>query len=338
MAQRSLFLGALLLVLASAPAVHAQSNTGTTLGTFLKIETSGRSAAMGNAGVALTGGIESVYFNPAVIGSLHRVTAQFSHLFWFAEIELDYAALAIPIQGWGTFFGSVTALNSGDIDVRTVNDPLGTGERYSVSNVSVSVGFGRQLSDRFALGGQLNFINERIWNSSHHAATFSVGTVYRLTDGGIRLGSGLSNLSTRSQFAGRDLAIQFDGNPGANGDNSSLPADQFTGEFAVPLLFRIGLEVPYQVTAKTRVTFLIDALHPNDNSESLNVGGEWSLGRVLSLRGGYQAMFQDDSELGWTFGFGLRRDRRDTDMRIDYAWAGHETLAATHLISVALAF
>jgi len=38
----------------------------------------------------------------------------------------------------------------GDIDVRTVNQPLGTGERYRVSDVSFAVGYGRRITPLFS--------------------------------------------------------------------------------------------------------------------------------------------------------------------------------------------
>ena len=45
---------------------------------------------------------------------------------------------------------SVTALNSGDIAVRTVNQPLGTGEQYNVTDLAIGVGYGLQITDRVA--------------------------------------------------------------------------------------------------------------------------------------------------------------------------------------------
>ena len=59
----------------------------------------------------------------------------------------------------------MTALNSGDIDVRTVDQPLGTGERYTVSNVALGLGYGRQITSRFAAGLQVNYVTERIWHT-----------------------------------------------------------------------------------------------------------------------------------------------------------------------------
>ena len=139
------------LMLAAGSAA-GQTKTGTTIGQFLLIEPSARLAGMGNAGVSAWEGLDATYYNPAVIGLLGGTNVQFTHSAWLADITYDYVAVALPAGRWGNFTGSLTALNSGDIAVRTVEQPLGTGERYSVSDVALGLGYGRQITDRFAAG------------------------------------------------------------------------------------------------------------------------------------------------------------------------------------------
>lgn len=327
-----------LLLLAAAAQVSAQSNVGTTTGQFLGIGPSARNAAMGNAGSASTFGIESVYFNPASLGALNDVGVEFSHGFWFADIGFDYAALALPLRGWGTVFGSVMHLDSGEIDVRTVDQPLGTGERYSVTNTALSVGFGRRITSRFLTGGKITIAEEKIWNSSNRFVVFSVGTTYRLSDRGLQLGSSLSNLGTRASFSGRDTAILYDANPDTHGDNSTLPANQFMGEFPVPSIFRIGLSLPVETSERSALLLLLDAQHPSDNTESVNIGTEWTYRGIMALRAGYQQLFQDESALGWTLGFGIWPRLGDTNAHFDYGWADHDLLGQTHHATIVLDF
>ncbi len=332
-------MGAVILAaaLAAGPA-HAQSKVGTTIGAFMGIEPSARIAAMGNAGVALNGGIQGVYYNPAAMGSVLQPGFQFTHSLWFADISYDYAAAALPLHGNGTLFASVTALNSGEIDVRTVDQPLGTGERYTVSDVALGLGYGRQITQRFAAGIQVNFMNETIWHSSVHALTFSAGTAYRLMENGTVIGASLSNFGTNSAFHGRDLAIQYDNDPSQYGDNGALPGNQTTDQFPVPIVFRVGLSFPHDLGPDSRVLLAADATHPNDNSESVNLGGEWSWKNTLALRAGYQTLFQKDSELGPTLGVGLGGSMGETKFRFDYAWAHHTRLQETHRMTFALSF
>jgi len=327
----------LLSTVLAAGSASAQSKTGTTIAQFLGIEPSARHAGMGNAGVALDEGIESVYYNPAALGGLTGLAAQVSHSALFAGITYDYLAVGLPLT-WGTLFGSLTALNSGEIEVRTVAQPLGTGENYTVSNFAVGVGYGRHVTDRFAAGAQVNYVNETIWHTSQHVVTFNVGTVYALPQRGLRIGSSLSNLGTGGRFTGRDLAIQFDSDPDRHGDNSSLPGNQFTEEFPVPILFRVGVSLPHRINDQNELLLSMDAFHPNDNTESISAGAEWSWKDALALRAGYQNLFQRDSELGLTLGGGIRAGIGESRFHVDYAWASHEHLNEMHRTTLVLEF
>lgn len=331
-------LAPLALLTGMAPVALAQSKTGTTTGQFLRIEPSARQAAMGNAGVALAGEIGGLYYNPGVAGTIGERALQLAHSEWFAGIDYDYFAGTLPLGALGTVFGSVTVLDSGEIDVRTVSQPLGTGERYSVTDVAVALGYGRQITDRFSAGLRLTYANETIWNSSNSQVALDLGTVYRVPLSGLSLGTSLSNLSGRSSFSGRDLAIQYDADPDANGDNSALPAEQFTGEFSLPLLFRVGLAYPFARGERNEFLLAVDAHHPSDDPESLSLGGEWTWARTLSLRLGYQELFLEDAEFGVTAGVGLATGLAGGDFRFDYAWADHDHLDETHRFTVVLAF
>ena len=323
-------------LLMTAGSAAGQSKTGTTIAQFVGIEPSARIAAMGNAGVALNDGIQSVYFNPGALGPLDRTTVQFTHSLWFADIRYDYAALALPVRGWGCFFGSAQVLNSGDIDVRTVEAPLGTGERYTVEDLALSLGFGREITARFGAGVQVNYIGETIWHDNLHVVTFSVGTMYRLSENGLTLGSSLSNFGTKARFTGRDLAIQYDNDPNRFGDNSALPGDQATDDFPVPILFRVGLSYPHAVSDQSKVLLSMDALHPSDDTESVSAGWEWVWKEALAIRAGYQRFQQRDSELGLTAGVGLAGAMGPRRYQFDYAWAYHATLQETHRLTFIL--
>lgn len=238
----------------------------------------------------------------------------------------------------GNFFASVTSLNSGKMDVRTVEQPLGTGEEFDVANVAIGLGYGLRVTSRFATGVQVNLGTERIWHTSNTLLTFSVGTVYKLNDSGATLGFGLMNFGTSARFTGGDLAIQYDPDPTVSGNNGALPGEQATDAFPVPVMFRLGLGVPFQTSDDSRFLAVLEGLHPSDNSESANLGLEWEWKRMFALRAGYQTLFQVDGELGLTMGFGVKGVLGSNTYQVDYAWAGHESLQDTHRVSMAINF
>lgn len=326
------------LALAAAPA-WGQSKTGTTLGQFLLIEPSARIAGMGNAGATMyDGGLDAAYYNPAAIGQVRQMAVQFTHSAWLADINYDYAALALPLGGWGNTFVSVTTLNSGEMDVRTVAFPLGTGERFSVSDVAIALGYGRQITERFAFGAQLTWMQETIWNTTMGAPAFNVGTLYRISAQGLHIGSSISNFGTHGQYAGRDLRLVYDADPSRNGDNPKLPGEQFTDAFPMPVLFRVGVGYPLRLGEHDHLRLALDAFHPSDNTESVSAGAELTLREALALRAGYQNAFQKDSELGLTFGAGFNGKLDLYAYHLDYAWADHGRLGGTHRMTIGVQF
>lgn len=325
-------------LLASAGTALAQSNTGTTFGTFTMIEPNARIAAMGNAGVSLYEGVGSAWYNPAAIGGVRNPQAVFAHNAWIADIRHDYVATAMPFGDWGTAFASVTSLNSGDLEVRTVSQPLGTGELFQVSDIALAIGFGRQISPRFSAGLQVNWLQETIWHTSASAVTLSIGTLYRVSEHGLRIGSSLTNFGTRAAFDGRDLRFTYDNVPGENGDNSSLPGIRYTDSFAVPVLFRVGVGMPYKIGHDGELLLVADACHPNDNSESLNLGAEYSMREVVSVRAGWQGAFLEDSEVGLTLGAGVRGRYDSIRYHCDYGWTDQGRLGSSHRVSLGIGF
>ena len=59
----------------------------------------------------------------------------------------------------------------------------------------------------------------------------------------------------------------------------------------LPLLFQFGVSTDAIKTENYRWTIAVDALHPSDNYESLNVGTELAYKEFLFLRAGYSSLF-----------------------------------------------
>jgi hypothetical protein len=336
---RLALLAACAALLAGAAPAHAQTKTGTTIGTFLRIEPDARIAAMGNAGVSFDGGLEGFYFNPASLARSRRHEVAFTHNAWIADIAFDHVAAAFPLGKSSTIVATVTSLRSGDILVRTVDQPLGTGELYSVSDLALGVGWARPVTDRFSVGAQLSYLQERVWNSTLSSAVLALGTLYRTSENGLVLGASLSNLGTGGGFSGRDLGVTFDQDPNANGDNGTIPAEILTEKFGVPVLLRFGIALPYKINGTQKLRVEVDALHPSDNSESLNLGAEYSYRDRFALRAGWQSLLQKDAEGGLTLGAGWTGEMNNSfGYDFAYAFADQGRLGSVHRVTVGVDF
>lgn len=339
---RTLAVPALGLLTLAAPAVgpaaHAQSKTGTTVGQVLLLDPSARSAALGGTGVASADEVQALYYNPASLGHLATGGLQFTHLDYVAGVTFDHATTAVRLGDAATLALTVTYLNSGEMEQRTVEQPDGTGTRFRVSNLSAGVAVGRRFTERFSAGVQASYLRETIFNSSLGAVSFNAGVLYDLPVAGARLGASLSNFGTRGAYDGRDLRINYDPDPDVYGNNSALPAALRTEGYPLPILFRVGLSVPVLSTGDQRLTAFADAFQPSDNTNAASLGAEWSFRDLLFLRGGYDRLFEQDSETGLTAGGGLRVRVGRTRLSGDYSWGAHRRLGTQQRFTLGFAF
>lgn len=317
----------------------AQNKTGTTIGQFLKIEPSSRVVALGNAGASLSGEISNIFYNPASLGRLPGTDIQFTFNKWLADITYNYMAVGINVEGVGTFALVGTLLNSGEMDVRTVEKPLGTGERFSVNNIALGLGYGLLLTDRVSVGVQINHINESIWHSTLSTFGLNFGVQYQVVESGLTLGASLSNFGTRSSYDGRDLYLNYDFDPKKYGDNDKLPAELRTDNFNLPTIFRAGVSYWLDFGTDYKLLVAVDAVHPNDNDQYINLGGELNLLQMFSIRAGYRNLFMPDTEGGLVLGGGVQTNfSTSNSIRFDYAYADYGRLAETHRITLGVGF
>ena len=329
----------LTFVLLLSTCIFPQSKTGTTIAQFLKIDPSARFTGMGNTGVALSGDVTAMFYNPASLGRIAGMDAQFTMNKWLADISYNYTAVAMHFNNLGTFAFQVTALNSGDIPVTTVDQPLGTGEKYTVNDFSMGAAFGMLLTDRVSVGVQFNYINETIWHSSLNAFGMNFGIQYQFYGDGPMLGASVSNFGTKSAYNGRDLYLNYDFDTKKYGDNNQLPAEFRTDSYNLPTIFRIGLSLPIKFSDEINLLVSADAIHPNDNTESINAGAELSLMNTIVLRGGFRNLYQENLEGGLVLGGGFHSEVfGGLIFRIDYAYADYGRLAQAHRITVGLVY
>ena len=329
----------LLIIFSFFSSLLAQNKTGTTIGQFLKIDPSARASAMANASTSLYGEASSLYYNSASLGRLTNVDIQFTYNQWLADITYDYAVIAVPITNLGTFALQLTSLNSGEIEVRTVEFPKGTGERYSVTNFALGLGFGLMLTDRVSVGLQVSYIQETIWHSSLSTFGLNFGVQYQVEENGLTVGASILNFGPRAGYDGRDLYINYDFNSDKYGDNDLLPAELRTDAYSLPTSFRVGVSYPLIINEDNKVTFAMDAFHPNDNTESISIGSEWQFLNSFSVRGGYRDLFIPDSEAGLVLGAGVRVNVLESyNLRFDYAWADYGRLEQAHRFTISLGF
>ncbi len=316
------------------------TKTGTTAGQFLKIGTDARATGMGGAFTAMPGDLSSMHWNPAGLSYLTGLEATFLHSNWLAEMDFNYFAFAFEIEGLGVLGAGITALTVPEDKVRTVWQPEGTGELFSASDLAINLSFSRQLTDRFSIGGSVRYVRQTIWHSSANGVAFDIGALFVTPFNNVRLGAAILNYGSDMRMDGRDLRFSYDPDPDNQGNVEFVNALYETEYFPLPLVFRVGLAGEVIKTENTRMTLGIDALHPNDNSESINTGAEIAFRETFFLRAGYATLFRKDTEEGLTFGAGIhyRLWGSSTLLKFDYSYADFGLLQNVQRFSIGIRF
>jgi hypothetical protein len=169
--------------------------------------------------------------------------------------------------------------------------------------VVVGVSYGRNLTDRFSIGGTVKYVSERIFNCTATGIALDIGTIYNTPLNGLRLGFCVSNFGSKMQMTGEDLNVRVDPDPSIKGNNGNIVGQYKTDKFDLPLIMRLGLSYDAWRSENSRVTVAVDGINPNDNAQSLNVGAEAALlGEMVIISGGYNELFLEDREKGMTVG------------------------------------
>ena len=153
------------------------------------------------------------------------------------------------------------------------------------------------------------------------------------------LAMSISNFGTKMQLEGNSTLILFDEDPFSGGNNDKIPAYLETSEWALPLIFRVGLAYEPIKSEQHSLTLAVDALHPSDNYESMNIGAEYTFMNIFSIRGGYKSLFLEESEESFALGFGLQKQIiGNVTLYFDYAYQDFGRLSDIQKFTFAMSF
>lgn len=324
---------------------------GTTTAGFLEIGYGAAGSAMGDAYVSMAQDISAIYWNPAGLAYMEHSEAQFVLQPWVVDINTSFSGAGLLIPGIGTLALGLIYTDYGDMAVTTVDEQEGTGEIFSSSDYAVSLSYARKITDWFAFGATGKFIGSKIWHMKASALALDVGvrvnTAFFSPTGnrqdGMRIAMSISNYGNRMRFDGIDQLYPIDIKPDEDGNYGDVSGKFNPNEWELPLIFRLGFAINAMRTSMHRLTLAFDALHPNNNAESVNLGGEYemnlpSTGKFF-LRAGYKALFLPDSEFGLTLGGGFQKYLvNNVSIKMDYAFRNVGLLGKVHTYSLGFTF
>jgi len=327
-----------LLAGAAAPALAGSNGRkGTEGAPELSIPVGPRGEALGGAVVGDVNGVEAMFWNPAGLGTLPKTEAMFSHTQYFADMKLNYAAIASNLGNFGVLGFSAKVLSVGDVIVTTEAAPEGTGEIAQPTFTVLGFTWAKQFTDRVVFGTTGSLVSEHIINQSATGVAFDFGVQYLTGWRGLKMGMVMKNFGPGMTYSGPGTEI------------SLIPADQdpsgqpriFTSEtssFELPSYFTMGGSIDAYSTPQYRLTLLGALQNNNFQGNAMRAGVEWGYRDLVALRGSYFGSYRgttdpntaedhskfvggDDLYTGLALGGGVKVRTGDTGrLGVDFTW------------------
>ena len=326
------------------------SRVGTGAAQFLKVGMGARAAALGNTAVACEGDISGLYWNPAGIASMDRVTVGLTQNKLYADISYNFVAAVVPL-GHGSALGvSALYMDSGDIEITTLTSPDGTGSYFQWEAFAIGLTYSRYVTNALSLGGTVKYVQEGAYFMKAKTIAFDLGSLLDTGLLGLKLGMGLGNFGSDMSLSGSSLRVihkRWENNPGALTTEAYLK----TEKYPLPLVIRMGLSTDLVGTngqllksESNRITVSADAYDSNDALMQSNYGIEYEWNNILALRGGFRGVSVEKDEFdsydtaSFSVGAGIKYDLSFMHVQFDYAYSDYQILGGTQQISVILAF
>jgi hypothetical protein len=250
--------------------------------TFLEVPVTAQAAALGEAFVAISDArSDAVFTNPAALGlAMQDHLASFSYAPWFADIKQYGASYAynstLGVIGLGVVvFDYGTMLRTERVFGQQVYSVTG---EFKSSAYAVGLTFSRRLTDQFSFGATVKYAGESIAEFRSSNLLFDGGVLYYTGVGTWRIAGSLQNFGTEQKY--------------------------IVDPFKMPAILRLGTaaELVGDFESEWRVTALLDATHPTDQNEHVNLGMEIAWNRLVVLRGGYKFFYDEET---YSLGMGL---------------------------------
>lgn len=330
----------MILMFIATGSLFAQADRiGTAGATELLIPVGGRGLAMGSANLTNSVGVDAIFWNPANIArTSNSVDVMASHMTYIADIGIQYGAIGVSFEDFGSLAFSIKSLAIGDIIKTTTINPDGTGQTFSPQYTTIGLSYSKMLSDRVSVGANINYVTENIDLVSASGMAFDFGVTYSQLGGidGFSMAVILKNIGADMKFDGSGLWTQAT-------DAAQRRGEQFykidAASFSLPTTLDIGLGYELAIDSQNALNLVGSFQNHNFYTDQYKVGAEYNYDNLLFFRGGYNYTTEyDASEVLYKFsvGFGLNYNLGGVGVMIDYAYLPAEFFDDTHLISLSL--
>ncbi len=310
--------------------------TGQSTMTFLQVGLVPEATALGDAYTAIGTGITSIFYNPA---GLSEMTTKFqffsSNTDWIADIHYVAVGLAWNLNNAGVLGLSFLSVDYGDIIETTLitsseiaTHPQGYNDTGNmVSNVggrALGLAYSRGISQEFKFGFSARLIRQQLGqstlaagrkNNDYELLVYDLGVKYYTPYKSFRFGMSIRNFSNAVKY--EEITTQ-------------LPMT-----FAVGGVIDLMDFIDPDHDEKNTLFASAEFTHPNDYTERLHLGLNYTFHGLISLRGGYVTNHDIKS---WSGGFGVPVKVGGSTADISYTYSNMAVFESVSRMAITFSF
>jgi len=320
----------ILTLLISVPqsfAADIHDSAGTAGAAFLKIEPGSRPVGMGGAFAGLANDINTIFWNPAGLTSVHTRELTAMQHFSFVDINnqsIGYAQRAKQFVWGASFLGSFTEIE------RRIGPTETPDSTVTVGGFATGLSLAYPLGQTASIGGTAKLVSQQLDIQNIYGAAADLGVILRLVDNHLGVGLTVQNAGVLS--GGENLPISLRAGLAYRTWNEIQAASDAEES-----------EVEKMMPPRELWAFVADAHLPLiDANPSFHIGVERWFYDVIAARVGYRIGLNENPSDGLSIGIGVRRGGLDSlaniDFQFDYAFVPDAYVGDSHRISVITRF
>lgn len=298
---------------------------------FLDISVGARAVAMGDAYVSVGTGSDALFWNPAGMAFTTKPELMFNYNQWIADINHISGSAAYSLGNVGVIGLSFISVDYGEIAGTKVAPETAAGyeliDNLSPSSFVLGVAFAQRVGTKFAFGIQAKYVRENLGNSVSGYSSETVKTEENSLGG---LGF---DFGTVFYTGYKDFRVAM------SARNFSREIGYHDATFPMPLTFSFGVAMNVlslmEGQENQSLMIAVDALHPRDYPERINLGAEYSYNEMFFVRAGYK---YNTDEQGISGGFGIKKAIGPIKVQLDYAYSDFGLFDGVHRTSFGMIF
>jgi len=333
---RALGLATLLALAVSSAWAGSDQRVGTSGAPELLIPVGPRASALGPSVTSDITGVEATYWNPAGLAGLQGAEALFSHTEYFADMKVNFAAVATPAGNLGVLGFSAKVLSVGEVVVTTEQAPDGTGEKFNPTYSVLGISWAKAFTDRVNFGLTVDLVNEHVQNMGANGVAFDFGVQYATGWRGLKLGMAMKNFGNSMSFSGDNLDVSVLP-PGAEPTASNRILSFSSAAFEMPSFFTLAGSYDLARSAENSLQLKGAFQNNNFSGDNFCAAAEWNYRNVAALRGSWFGTLAgeidpatgdestsfstgDDLYRGFAVGGGVTMRSGTVKLGVDVAW------------------